>query len=166
MTQPTKKGIIFASYNEKSMEQNMQVSNNYNSSNMLKELFNAKQELQESNATQNTAAISPAKPIEEKSQTPDTAETFPERQTYGLLVLELMSDPEYKAFERATAGMSEGEKIVAAQSLYSLTSFYGGKINTHPTKDGYGDTLGVQNKSFVERYKNAFASQNQIDISS
>ncbi|MCE3038771.1 hypothetical protein [Helicobacter anatolicus] len=143
----------------------MQVSNNFNSSNMLKELLNAKQEVSENSVTQSTPTTNTiTKPIDEPL--PNTPETLPERQTYGLLVLELMSDPEYKAFERATAGMSEGEKIVAAQSLYSLTSFYGGKLHQKSQKDGYSDTLGIQNKNFIERYKNAFASQEKIDISS
>ncbi|WP_147426517.1 hypothetical protein [Helicobacter pylori] len=32
------------------------------------------------------------------------------RETYGFLVLELMSDREYEAFLRATAGMDESQK--------------------------------------------------------
>ncbi|MGP1449984.1 MAG: hypothetical protein ACTTJS_02500 [Wolinella sp.] len=43
------------------------------------------------------------------------------RETYGLLVLELMDDNEFQAFERATAGMTRGEKMIAAQSLYRLS---------------------------------------------
>lgn len=42
------------------------------------------------------------------------------RQTYGLSVIEKMSNDEYQAFVRATAEMSESEKILAAQSLYRL----------------------------------------------
>lgn len=46
------------------------------------------------------------------------------RQTYGLSVLERMSDDEYRAFLRATAEMTESEKIFAAQSLYRLNGVY------------------------------------------
>ena len=40
-----------------------------------------------------------------------------------------MSDREYEAFLRATAGMDESQKRLAAQSLYSLTDFYNGKFS-------------------------------------
>ncbi|STQ86038.1 hypothetical protein LS73_002525 [Helicobacter muridarum] len=42
------------------------------------------------------------------------------RETYGLAILELMSDQEYQAWLRATAGMSEAEKMLAVQKLYPL----------------------------------------------
>ncbi|CBG39500.1 Putative hypothetical protein [Helicobacter mustelae 12198] len=133
---------------------------------MLKELLNARAELQNSSVQNvpNSAETSKTK-INAQEVSPNPNQ---DRQTYGLLVLELMSDPEYKAFQRATAGMSEGEKIIAAQSLYSLTSFYGGKISDDQikVKDNYGSTLGVLNRDFVERYKNAFVAQRGIDISS
>ena len=40
-----------------------------------------------------------------------------ERITYGMISLELMSDEQYMAFERVTAGMSPNEKISVAQTL-------------------------------------------------
>ncbi len=40
-----------------------------------------------------------------------------ERVTYGMISLELMSDEQYLAFERVTAGMSPNEKISVAQTL-------------------------------------------------
>ncbi|WP_416872647.1 hypothetical protein [Helicobacter ganmani] len=40
-----------------------------------------------------------------------------ERITYGMISLELMSDEQYQAFERVTAGMSPNEKISVAQML-------------------------------------------------
>lgn len=39
------------------------------------------------------------------------------RVTYGLVSLEIMSDEQYKAFERVTANMSPNEKIAVAQIL-------------------------------------------------
>ena len=39
------------------------------------------------------------------------------RITYGLVSLEIMSDEQYMAFERVTAGMSHNEKISVAQIL-------------------------------------------------
>ncbi|WP_104732043.1 hypothetical protein [Helicobacter salomonis] len=90
------------------------------------------------------------------------------RETYGFLVLELMSDNEYSAFLRATAGMNENEKRLAAQSLYSLTSFYGGQIQEDAKAierklDGlqaiqesqFKKALGLD-RNFVDRYKNAY----------
>ncbi|BCZ16844.1 hypothetical protein NHP190003_01260 [Helicobacter sp. NHP19-003] len=89
------------------------------------------------------------------------------RETYGFLVLELMSDNEYDAFLRATAGMNENEKRLAAQSLYSLTSFYGGQIQEDKQAqekiDGLKALQEMQakrafgiNNDFVQRYKNAY----------
>ena len=142
----------------------MQVSNQFHQ-NPLQELLNAKQEHQRQIAhteTQNIDTQNKKESIKNEDIAP--VSTNEKRQTYGLLVLELMSDPEYQAFERATAGMSEGDKIIAAQSLYSLTSFYGGKIQEERETQKY--TPYTQNQDFITRYKNAFASQNQIDLSS
>ncbi|WP_163531812.1 hypothetical protein [Helicobacter suis] len=89
------------------------------------------------------------------------------RETYGFLVLELMSDNEYQAFLRATAGMNENEKRLAAQSLYSLTSFYSGQIQQDKQVEQKIDglkalqetqlkkALGLD-QNFVNRYKNAY----------
>lgn len=120
--------------------------------NPLQELFNTKQDAVKSQ-TINTRTI-------ENTQNDELHyKDDSKRQTYGLLVLELMSDPEYKAFQRATAGMSESEKMLAAQSLYSLTSFYSGKI-----QDKIQNSYNFKNHDFITRYKNAFVSQNQIDL--
>ncbi|RDU71286.1 hypothetical protein CQA66_06960 [Helicobacter aurati] len=48
------------------------------------------------------------------------SDSHSERQTYGLVILELMSEQEYQAWLRATAGMSESEKMLAVQKLYPL----------------------------------------------
>lgn len=98
-----------------------------------------------------------------------------ERETYGLLVLELMSNDEYDAFKRATAGMSEGEKMLAAQSLYSLTNFYNGKYNAldnpkidpNPYEKNAQKAFGIQTQNlnnFLDRYKNAYGSAQSFDI--
>ena len=136
------------------------------SQNPLQELFQAKAELEKS---QTSAPTSTPSPSPKKDSTPNSTSTQPQvsaqedkRQTYGLLVLELMSEPEYQAFQRATAGMSEGEKIIAAQSLYSLTSFYSGKIADK--NQNYQNAMGVNDMDFIARYKNAFSAQARIDL--
>ncbi|PAF42393.1 hypothetical protein [Helicobacter sp. 11S02629-2] len=42
------------------------------------------------------------------------------RETYGLNILELMSDKEYSAWIKATLNLNDGEKLLAAQKLYQL----------------------------------------------
>lgn len=46
------------------------------------------------------------------------------RETYGLDTLARMSDEEYAAFERATANLSEKDKMQAAQSLHLVSTSY------------------------------------------
>lgn len=152
----------------------MQVSNQYH--NPMQDLINAKQEAQKE--INKNGALGPTqskqKPVEIKESSIENLEKLDaSRQTYGLLVLELMSDPEYQAFQRATAGMNEGEKIIAAQSLYSLTSFYGGKLQDQQdvnkssvVQNALKAYPNARNQDFINRYKNAFVSQNQIDLSS
>lgn len=50
----------------------------------------------------------------------DSNSTETKRQTYGLSILELMSEQEYQAWLRATADMTETEKMLAVQKLYPL----------------------------------------------
>ena len=135
----------------------MQV-NTYSLQNPLQELFQAKAELEKSQTSAPTSTPSP----NPTSTQPQASAQEDKRQTYGLLVLELMSEPEYQAFQRATAGMSEGEKIIAAQSLYSLTSFYSGKIADK--NQNYQNAMGVNDMDFIARYKNAFSAQARIDL--
>lgn len=132
----------------------MQIQSNLNTQkNPLQELFYAKQGINRAE-----------QPFEAKQPSQDTQTTLKEnedkRQTYGLLVLELMSDTEYQAFQRATAGMSESEKMMAAQSLYSLNNFYNGG-NKNKTQNAYNS---FNSQDFIARYKNAFIAQNQIDL--
>ncbi len=149
----------------------MRVSNQYH--NPMQEIFNAKQEAQRE-ANQTATQVQNTQPIHTKKEVVDVDKTLENtgatRQTYGLLVLELMSDSEYQAFQRATAGMNESDKIIAAQSLYSLTSFYGGKLQEKHNDKIHQNSLkaypSAHNQNFINRYKNAFASQNQIDLSS
>ena len=89
----------------------------------------------------------------------------PERITYGLKILELMSNEEYRAFVFASQGLSESQKMLMAQGLYRFTDFYQGR------KDGESGQIdatmqqqlkafGAQNsqiESFINRYKNAYA---------
>ena len=88
-----------------------------------------------------------------------------ERQTYGLLILELMSDEEYAAFQRATAGMSEGEKIMAAHSLYTLSAFYQERI--HPQKTNLQNQnpyAKVQNSDdFIKKYQAFYNGAQNFD---
>lgn len=74
------------------------------------------------------------------------------RQTYGLSILEEMSDDEYRAFLRATAGMGESEKIFAAQSLYRLNLTYQeqlGKVGKNPYQP--------QEQDFLQAFQNALS---------
>lgn len=96
------------------------------------------------------------------SQSPQSTEGE-NRITYGLKVLELMSDEEYQAFLWATQDLSESEKILLAQSLYRFTTFYQGKLkHTHEIsrdKLNAHRAFGVEQSmidDFIQRYKNAY----------
>lgn len=92
--------------------------------------------------------------IEEKQQV-QNQETVIElglpRQTYGLSVIEKMSDDEYQAFLRATAEMSESEKILAAQSLYRLNDLKN-QANYNPYRSAQND------RDFQKIFHNAYQS--------
>lgn len=75
------------------------------------------------------------------------------RETYGLTILELMSDDEYRAFLRATSSMTESQKIMAAQSLYRLSELYQGKQTPQSSS-----TNPYLDESFISIYKNAYQS--------
>lgn len=53
-----------------------------------------------------------------------TGEGETQRETYGLKVMETMSDQEYQAFIRATGSMDDLGKTRAAQALHMMTSTY------------------------------------------
>lgn len=74
------------------------------------------------------------------------------RQTYGLSVLEQMNDDEYRAFLRATAKMTESEKIFAAQSLYRLHQVYEQQFESkkNPYQMGHQDFLQVFQNAYAE----------------
>ncbi|WP_104697773.1 MULTISPECIES: hypothetical protein [unclassified Helicobacter] len=132
----------------------MQIQTNLNmQKNPFQELFSAKQGVNKVQQAPETKQIT-------QEIHSSLKENENKRQTYGFLVLELMSDSEYQAFQRATAGMSESEKMMAAQSLYSLTNFYNG--NRKNKNLNLYDTFNVQD--FITRYKNASITQNQIDL--
>ena len=101
-------------------------------------------------------------------------EEHKDRITYGLKVLELMSEEEYQAFLWATQDLSESEKILMAQSLYRFTSFYQGKNFEQGNKETDIQKLnahrafGVEHsmmEDFIQRYKNAYSRlmQSQLD---
>ncbi|MCE3046520.1 hypothetical protein [Helicobacter kayseriensis] len=75
-----------------------------------------------------------------------------QRQTYGLSILERMSDDEYRAFLRATAEMTESEKIFAAQSLYRLNKVYQSQLEKHhnPYQTTQGDFLTAFHNAYQE----------------
>ncbi|PAF54468.1 hypothetical protein BKH42_00725 [Helicobacter sp. 13S00482-2] len=139
-------------------------------------LFNTQKEQTQSSQTEKTHLKSNEKAsLEPKKQITNPIESK-QRETYGLLVLELMSNDEYNAFKRATAGMSEGDKMLAAQSLYSLTNFYNGKYNpdlqqdlktdSNPHQKNAQRAFGIQAQdlnNFLEKYKNAYESSGGFD---
>ncbi|WP_299549283.1 hypothetical protein [uncultured Helicobacter sp.] len=86
--------------------------------NTLNEVFNEANRLL-GNDTQTTQSLSKIQSINktEKEEEKDSEFTTKERVTYGLVSLEIMSDDQYKAFERVTASMSHNEKIAVAQIL-------------------------------------------------
>lgn len=98
--------------------------------------------------------------IDEVKKQQETSLLYPlgefQRQTYGLSVLEEMSDEEYRAFLRATAGMSESEKIFAAQSLYRLNLAYEEQLNK-VGKNPYQP----QEQEFLQAFQNALSSLKQ-----
>lgn len=65
----------------------------------------------------NVQSVSKANPIKPTDDSADNIAIDTERTTYGLVSLEIMSDEQYKAFERITAHMSPNEKIAVAQIL-------------------------------------------------
>lgn len=68
----------------------------------------------ENNNAQSVSKTNPIKPTDDSA---DNIDIDTERTTYGLVSLEIMSDEQYKAFERITAHMSPNEKIAVAQIL-------------------------------------------------
>lgn len=105
--------------------------------------------LRDSNPT-NTTQVSEEKSQQEKAIPYPLGEL--QRQTYGLSILEQMSDEEYRAFLRATAGMAESEKIFAAQSLYRLNLTY---------QEQWGQSLKnpyqPQEQEFLQAFQNALS---------
>ncbi|MWV62375.1 hypothetical protein DCO58_04555 [Helicobacter saguini] len=107
------------------------------------------------------------------------------RQTYGLAILELMSDQEYQAWLRATAGMTETEKMLAVQKLYPLAdidriksakaeamekiSRSANLSSPESSESGYiinanklnGMRVFSADSNFIQRYKNAYDSIEQ-----
>ena len=143
-------------------------------------LFNNLQAEKETQQAQDTLL----RPTRAKSKEPQSSsvgdqEEQTSRETYGLLVLENMSDPEYKAFERATVGMNQSEKMRAAQALYMLNPVGGIAAIDQLNLNDFSQTISANFRQaqkafgglasdgygFLGKYKNAlFNSQNPIDI--
>lgn len=66
--------------------------------------------------SKNVSQTNKTQKIESINENDDSLVLKP-RITYGLVSLEIMSDEQYLAFERVTAGMSHNEKISVAQTL-------------------------------------------------
>ncbi|MDD6056243.1 MAG: hypothetical protein SOW25_05335 [Helicobacter sp.] len=93
----------------------MQVQQNLNSLSGISGIFNeANRLLSDQSQVQNTQNIAKI-----NTQEQENLQNFfeEERVTYGLVSLEIMSDTQYQAFMRVTAGMSPNEKISVAQML-------------------------------------------------
>ncbi|MDE5603191.1 MAG: hypothetical protein K2I71_04645, partial [Helicobacter sp.] len=80
----------------------------------LNEIFNEANRLLSGN--QKASSITKTNKIEKEDSTKEDIAQQP-RNTYGMISLELMSDEQYRAFQRITAGMSPNEKISVAQML-------------------------------------------------
>ena len=124
----------------------------------------------------NIAAISQQNQAAEQHIEPELGEQ--KRQTYGLAILELMSDQEYQAWLRATAGMTETEKMLAVQKLYPLADIERLKSSkaqnieaSKPQVDSDSFVINANrlngmrvfnaDSNFVQRYKNALDNINE-----
>lgn len=93
----------------------MQIQNNPNL-NSLNGVINEANRLLGEQKTQNSQDIKSIEKITPNSQEQDFYESA-ERNTYGMIALEIMNDEQYRAFERITAHMSVSEKIAVARDL-------------------------------------------------
>lgn len=92
--------------------------------------------------TQATQTKQTAKSAKSTHKSPKTLESATEsmpkpsgaRETFGLEILEKMSDKEYEIFLRASEGLSEVEKMAAAQALYIFTESYASSPSTGESK--------------------------------
>ncbi len=107
-------GILFAFFIKKiqNLEVIMVIGQNLGG---LNEVFNEANRLL--NSSKKTPSISEANKTEASDSNKKEYTTQQARNTYGMISLELMSDEQYKAFQRVTAGMSPNEKISVAQML-------------------------------------------------
>lgn len=122
------------------------------------------QKLQQSRQSQQSSKIQDDKTANTQAQkNPNETKS---RQTYGMEILELMSDEEYSAFVRASEGMSEGEKLIAAQSLYSLRQDYQGQGAPQNAKNPYTKTNRAfgRHNDFLERYKAFYYGVEKVEI--
>ncbi len=142
-------------------------SANQNHANTHHRDSNVSNDIKDTDSIDNVKKIedSPRESIQENDNQESLKALKKERQTYGLLVLELMSDEEYAAFQRATAGMSEGEKIMAAQSLYTLSEFYQGRTQPQkPNPKNQNPYAKVQDyDDFIKKYQAFYNGAQNFD---
>lgn len=133
-------------------------------SGVLQEKPQSKNQESLSQEVSSATKTAPAK-ISEKSENREAYELPSQRETYGLMVLELMTDTEYQAFERATVGMTRGEKMIAAQSLYRLSELQAQNAKASfplEQNSGYAKTM-----NFGDRFARALFSEGiKVDVRS
>ena len=174
--QNIKSGFIFASF-VKTWSLILRIDSTFSQPSIHQPLGNDKQSQTPKQTPKDTTKLTPthnAQRIKDKEEKEDSTQTQKtqndndkpkNRQTYGLMILEMMSDTEYATFQRATAGMSEGEKIMAAQSLYSLTEFYQGQHDKKP-KNPYTKTNKAfgRHQNFLEQYKAIYKGAKEVNL--
>ncbi|WP_317371793.1 hypothetical protein [Helicobacter canis] len=126
----------------------------------------------EKDATQDIQAKAPVKatqnPKDSNKALESTQQSTPRaRETFGLEILEKMSDKEYQVFLRASEGMSEVEKMAAAQALYVFTESYAQdssaqnlKPHLNPRKNPYFNARD----QFITRYIALYNGAQEVDI--
>ena len=122
----------------------------------------------EKDATQDIQTKAPVKAAQNPKDSSKAPESTPRaRETFGLEILEKMSDKEYQVFLRASEGMSEVEKMAAAQALYVFTESYAQdssaqnlKPHLNPRKNPYFNARD----QFITRYIALYNGAQEVDI--
>lgn len=131
----------------------MQIQNNPNL-NSLSGVINEANKLLGEQKTQSTQDIKSIEKISQNSQEQDFYEST-ERNTYGMIALEIMNDEQYRAFERITAHMSVSEKIAVARDLTRA-----GNLSASVEKvSGISDT-NTKNSANLDSIENTKNTQN------
>ena len=105
---------------------------------------------------QRALKVNEASKVEKDSKKLENFDDFTERNTYGMISLELMNDEQYMAFERVTSGMSINEKIEVAQTLTRAGNLSASvekvmdKENLEAKEDKKGGFLGLSEQKWEE----------------